>query len=274
MNDLRVYWWRWRHPVATNFGDELSAPVLERLTGRPVRWSAFGDADLVAAGSILTDVLDEAPAGITRFPEFWGTGFHWPYQRTIPDGVRPRAVRGRLTADHFPADVADGLALGDPGILANLLLDEPVRSKYAIGVVPHYRDVRHPAVLELGSRRGVRIVDIAWTPEEVTREIAACDVVLSSSLHGMIVADAVGVPNFHLRLNETVGGPVQGPVHGLFKYRDYYSAFPGDRPYTPWYAPDVYRVTTAEIVRRVQEDAPPPTGIDELRRGLVESLIV
>ncbi|CAM3634902.1 polysaccharide pyruvyl transferase family protein [Isoptericola cucumis] len=270
MSDLRVFWWRWLHPVETNFGDELSAPLLERLTGRRVRWSPLPDADLVAAGSILTHIR-EKPA---RYPEFWGTGFLWPYEDPIPAEVRPRAVRGRLTAGHFPAELRSTLALGDPGILAHLFLDGPVRKKYAVGIVPHFRDAQHPLVRELSTRSDVRIIDIGWTPEEVTREIASCDVVLSSSLHGLIVSDSVGVPSIHLRLNESVGGPVQGPVHGLFKYRDYYSAFPGSRPHRPWYAPDVAGLPTAEIRRRVEEEHSPADGIDALQEGLVASLPV
>ncbi|MDO8152728.1 polysaccharide pyruvyl transferase family protein [Isoptericola sp. b408] len=270
MSPLRVYWWRWKHPVRTNFGDELSAPLIEELTGRSVRWSPVPEADLVAAGSILTDVLREH----VTYPPFWGTGFHWPYREEIPEQVRPHAVRGRLTAEHFPADQRSVMALGDPGILANRLLDRPGRTRYSIGVVPHFRDTEHPAVLDLAGRSGVRIIDIGWTPTEVAREIAACETVLSSSLHGMIVADALDVPNVHLRMNESVGGPVQGPLHGLFKYRDYYSAFPGERLYEPWYAPDVVGLPTAEIVTRIHEHYPPPHGIQTLRDRLVAALPV
>lgn len=271
MSDLNVFWWRWRHPVETNFGDEISVPILERLTGRRIRWAPFADAELIAAGSVLTDIRD-LPQPRDHYPEFWGTGFLWPYPDPIPAGVRPRAVRGRLTAGHFPEELRRSMALGDPGLLANMLLEGPVTKKHAVGVVPHYRDVAHPAVLDLTSHASVRLIDITWTPEEVVREIASCEVVLSSSLHGMIVSDAVGVPNAHLRMLESVGGPVQGPVHGLFKYRDYYSAFPGDRPYDPWFPADVIGLPPEEIVRRLQESFVPPRGIEQLREGLIAAL--
>jgi pyruvyltransferase len=271
VSDLNVFWWRWRHPVETNFGDEISVPILERLTGRGIRWAPYADAELIAAGSVLTDIRD-LDADRTSFPEFWGTGFLWPYPDPIPAGVRPRAVRGRLTAAHFPEELRETMALGDPGILSDMLLDSPVGKRYRIGVVPHYRDVAHPAVRDLVSRPGVRFIDITWNPEEVVREIASCEVVLSSSLHGLIVSDAVGTPNAHLRMLESVGGPIQGPVHGLFKYRDYYSAYPGDRPYDPWYPADVIGVPTDVIVRRIQDGFAPPTGIEQMRRDLIAAL--
>jgi hypothetical protein len=178
-----------------------------------------------------------------------------------------------LTAQHFPPDLQEKMALGDPGVLANVLLDAPVRKKYSIGVIPHYKDIRHPAVtglVNLGD--DVRLIPVSWTPEEVVREVAACEVVLSSSLHGMIVADALGVPNAHLRLNESVGGVVKGRVHGLFKYRDYYSAYEIPRRYEPRYARDIFGVPRAELVSMVDETWDPPHGIDALREGLVASL--
>src|SRR5699024_6623502 len=110
------------------------------------------------------------------------------------------------------------VALGDPGILAPLLVDGPVKKRYSLGVIPHYHDVSSPVIEQLRVLGpGVRVIDVAWTPQEVAREIAACDAVISSSLHGLIFSDALGVPNAHIRLGDKLKG-------GLYKFHDYYSA--------------------------------------------------
>ncbi len=49
--------------------------------------------------------------------------------------------------------------------------------------------------------------------DEVIRKILDSEFVISSSLHGLIIADAFGVPSRLLKITDT---------EPLFKYRDYY----------------------------------------------------
>jgi hypothetical protein len=109
-------------------------------------------------------------------------------------------------------------AVGDPGILvADLPRDdvEPV----PVLLVPHYVDrlmvERHP---------GLPVLDITAPSARVLGAIAAAGVVITSSLHAMIAADALGVPHV-LEPSEKVTG-------GLYKFRDYTSAF--DETVTPY----------------------------------------
>lgn len=262
---IKLWWWRWRFPTELNFGDELTGSLLERLTRRPVRWVPIEDADVVGAGSVLIQVTKKRRGAM---PYVWGSGFIQRYQGEIAQDRLPAALRGRLSRSLYPEAQADLIRLGDPGILAGHLVDGPVSRKYALGVVPHYKDAADPLVARLGALgSSVRLIDVAWTPEEVAREIASCDAVLSSSLHGLIFADALGVPNAHLRISERVGGD----VHGSFKFEDYYSAF-DERAHTPWYPADVRDLDVRSLVRRVHEAYQPPTGIESLQQGLLEIL--
>jgi pyruvyltransferase len=54
-------------------------------------------------------------------------------------------------------------------------------------------------------------------PRAVVEDIARCEYVASSSLHGVIVAHALGVPALWLRISDQLKG-------GAFKFRDYASA--------------------------------------------------
>lgn len=55
-------------------------------------------------------------------------------------------------------------------------------------------------------------------PISVLHDIARCEYILSSSLHGLVVADALGIPNAWILLSDKVHG-------NGFKFRDYHSAF-------------------------------------------------
>ncbi len=282
---VRLYWWRWRYPHWLNFGDEVTAPLIERLTGRRVVWTPLARCDLIGAGSILQSVVARRAASM---PVVWGSGFIRPPAADEPcHDVAALAVRGALSAARLAPERRIGLRFGDPGILANRLVDGRVRAKYALGVVPHYQDVGHPQVRRLAAlSRHVRLIDVTWTPEEVAREIASCEAVVSSSMHGLIFADSLGVPNVHLRLGSRVIG-------GLYKFRDYDSAVRGELPETPpgdaqaaavpgdARAADPHRVLAAAdldgldldgVVRSVTEGFCPARHLPTLRRGLIAAL--
>ena len=152
----------------------------------------------------------------------WTSGFlRPPAASQIP--VRKldiRALRGRLSRDVLewrlgrPLDVP----LGDGGLLFDELLPERPAKTAALGIIPHYRELDHPLLAEL-LRRYPDAVTISpiGDPLEILRRIAGCETILSSSLHGLIAADALGIPNRHLVFGDS--------TRDLFKYQDYYSAF-------------------------------------------------
>ncbi len=116
----------------------------------------------------------------------------------------PLALRGALSRDALGAQHT--LPLGDPGLFAAAMLPgRPVRK--GIGIVPHYIDKPAPMVAALSQLPGVRIIDVKAGGMEVVAQIAQCAVVLSSSLHGLVVADALGLPNHRLQfLGRLKGG--------------------------------------------------------------------
>lgn len=264
MSELKTFWWRWKFPHRLNFGDELTPPLVERLTGRRVTWAAPDACDLVGAGSVVQMILRKQRA---NQPRIWGSGFI----REAADGEQPArldllAVRGRSTLGRVENLADREIALGDPGLLAPLLVDGAVRKRYSLGVIPHYHDVSSPVVEQmraLGS--GVRVIDVAWTPQEVAREIASCDAVISSSLHGLIFSDALRVPNAHIRLGDRLQG-------GLYKFHDYYSAFPVADRYREYSVPDGGPDSLRAVLDAVVGGYAEPTGLDDLQQGLVSAL--
>lgn len=54
---------------------------------------------------------------------------------------------------------------------------------------------------------------------EILKQIAQCEMIVSSALHGLIVADSFGIPNIRLVATDTMR------IAQNFKFLDYYSAY-------------------------------------------------
>jgi pyruvyltransferase len=85
--------------------------------------------------------------------------------------------------------------------------------------------VRHSEIVwrSLKAGAGVRLIDLAsGDVETVTREIMSCKRIISSSLHGLVIADAYGIPNAWLGSDGREGG--SRPNGGEYKFYDYFAA--------------------------------------------------
>jgi pyruvyltransferase len=107
------------------------------------------------------------------------------------------------------ADVPE--VYGDPAMLLPLIYTPRTEKRFEVGLVPHYVD-----------RDAVRMndpcvstIDVLADWQSVIDRIAECETILSSSLHGLIVAEAYGIPALWTTITDGVAG--EG-----FKFRDYY----------------------------------------------------
>ena len=206
-----------------NFGDELTGLLLMRLFGRTTVPVRLEEAELIGAGSIL-DAYGRHLASISRWERtkqlvrelihrlpsklhVWGSGamladssIRWPQEPIY------HAVRGKLTAGRLGKAAPE--KLGDPGILAARLLDRRPEVDAQVALVPHFVDEHHVQQLELPPH---------WKVAHPDRDaiatigaIAASELVISSSLHGLITADAFGIPCIWARSH-----------HDLYKRSDY-----------------------------------------------------
>jgi len=205
-----------------NFGDDLAPALVNHITGLDINHAEHAEADLFAVGSILgywnsyskairRSMHDCLPG---RQPlALWGTGLIRPKRVVLPR-CEVLALRGRLSQRYANLSGKE-ILLGDPGILAKDLVGE-VEKTNLIGVVPHYVDKTHALIKSLERNPDYRVIDVERACEAVCRDIASCKVILSSSLHGLVVADAYGIPNARLVLSDQIIG-------GDFKFDDYAS---------------------------------------------------
>src|SRR5690606_7229760 len=83
----------------------------------------------------------------------------------------------------------------DPGILVSRFMRRP-RPRWRVGIIPHHMHEADPLWERLvaSSRGDAYVIDVRRGPSAVMRDIAKCEVIVSTSLHGLITADAVGIP--------------------------------------------------------------------------------
>jgi hypothetical protein len=246
MPRVRVYWWK----DQPNFGDAMNPFLLERLFGVTATWAPLEEAELTGSGSVI-QWISPTVRQRTGPIHVWGSGFIHDLEPGPRLGdVRYHAVRGPHTRTLAGAD--PGTPLGDPGLLSAEALGGRPAASHAIGVVPHLWDLESATLAGMVERAGALLIDVRKDPETVIRQIASCDYVFSSSLHGLIVADSFGIPTTWF-----VNTPLFG---GAFKFDDYYASFGLERrPYVLCAGDDL-----ATVARESGGHARP--GLDQLRR--------
>ena len=157
----------------------------------------------------------------------WGTGFieEFPFQdmKLIRKNIQFDIVRGELTRRGVSKALGHDIdvPLADGGLLAPMLIQKTnIQKNGKVGIVPHYREKDDAAVSLLISSVGeqAQLIDVQKDTLDVITEIASCDYIISSSLHGLIVADAFGVPNSRIKITDNLLGTG-------FKFDDYYSSY-------------------------------------------------
>ncbi|WP_256819213.1 polysaccharide pyruvyl transferase family protein [Pseudomonas putida] len=229
MRPIKLYWCRGSgrsDESKQNFGDYLSSMIVEMVSNRRVVYSNVKSADMIAIGSILDRTKKAKILGIPRRLHVWGAGSGKPLE-VYSSRHHYHAVRGQKCMEQIRG-LSGSPVFGDPGLLASLLVKRPSVKKFKVGIIPHISHRNSPAIAFLQSRyAGSKIIDVYSPVRQVLEEIGSCDFVLSTSLHGLIVADSYGVPNQWLCIERN--------PHWEFKFYDYYSGVgvDGACPVTP-----------------------------------------
>lgn len=113
--------------------------------------------------------------------------------------------------------------LGDTGLLTRLVYPGVVVKKYKLGIIFHFFDKNNEPIKILQARfpSEITVISPLGKPAAIVKQIKECEHIISSSLHGLIVADAFGIPNRRWVDRATMPA---GEYYD-FKYWDYYSSF-------------------------------------------------
>lgn len=200
--EVRTFFWNARAAKANpfkygNVGDQLEELLISRFFGAAPRHDESRGQRLLGVGSISHRML--------RGDVLWGTGF-----RNVPPKLAPgdaetidvRAVRGPLTLAYlkrFGVSVDRVNHFFDPGLLIGEIfrdqfeiLRRRVAKTSTVAFIPHHHD--RGAFVQRYGRLGLPIIDVDNGLMNFCGAILSTTLVVASSLHGIILAEALGVP--------------------------------------------------------------------------------
>lgn len=206
MKPLRLYWWN----QSTNFGDLLSPVIVHKMCNRQIIHSWPSKCELAAVGSIGTHLF------LNYSGYIWGSGIIRSWEKTQPLlKARHCLYRGKISRKILCGENSN-VPLGDPALLVSKFSDPVKKPELDIGIIPHMSEINH-GLLHKFLKLGCTIINPLDTVNRVIETLKRCSVILSSSLHGLIVADSFDIPNTHIVFDH--------PPDNSDKYEDYYSAF-------------------------------------------------
>ena len=250
MKSIKLVYWKVK---IVNYGDLLSPYLITKLSGCSIvhknyacgNWKShlyylinsivhldWGlkvpylfpfEKHVVAIGSILSYS--------NKSSHIWGSGFMSKEEHF--NGGKVHAVRGKLSLVHLVDEEKmqgrkltnlQNVSLGDPALLLPIVYNPSIQKNHKIGIIPHFSEQEY-FEKTIGDKYHV-ISMMKDDIETVTNEILSCEYILSSSLHGIIVAHAYGIPALWIEYSGLEEG-TKG-----FKFNDYFSAV-NIEPYQP-----------------------------------------
>lgn len=189
-----------------NVGDTLTPVLLDWLNIAYELVPVTSPGKLLGCGSLIQWAQ---PNDIV-----WGAGFIAQNPFVPPSGLQVLAVRGKLSERQLGRSVG---VYGDPALLLPRLYRPLIAKRHRIGVIPHYAELDEPLFdpkrLQQEGKHRI-FVGLPW--KSFIDEILACETIVSSSLHGLIIAEAYGLPAQWVKPSDKVVGDG-------FKFHDYYS---------------------------------------------------
>lgn len=228
---MYLYWWK----EIPNVGDAASEYLINKLSAERIKWKQpqitfIGEIKKVIKYLLKGELYIPTIKGYV-FPwqkcifaigsilDFsnskticWGCGFR-EYNSKLKGG-KVIAVRGKLSLDLLK--IKDNIPMGDPALLLPLVYTPQIKNykKDFLKIIPHFTE--YEEMKKLYSDK-YPVIDIRTKNiEAFINEIVSSKYILSTSLHGIIIAHAFNIPALWIK---------RGYINSSeFKFYDYFSA--------------------------------------------------
>lgn len=198
-----------------NFGDYINSVIFKYFTQENIEEECCFDTEfkdysgkktILGAGSIIqhsnsNDIV-------------YGTGIMNPNMEMINLPKKVKSVRGPLTKEFLEKrGVSCPEVYGDPVLLLPFIYDPQIQKKYKVGIICHYLHKKDLPEITNKDKEYI-IIDIEnpdW--KSTVKQIKSCEMIFSSSLHGIVIGDAYNVPSYYMEIYDG---------YNQYKYKDYY----------------------------------------------------
>lgn len=263
IDKIRLFWWSekyFHNSDYENYGDLLGKYLVEKISNKDVVFSDPKKRSFknlfqpiyVTIGSILTNVNTKCIV--------WGSGII--SREYVIKKAKFLAVRGPQTRNHLIKQGFDVPAVyGDPALLLPDFFNPVVDKQFKLGIVPHVLDYK--AIKELyKNNKNILVINLHTNDIEVTtKQFLKCEKIISSSLHGIIVSHAYGIPAVWQQFSDKLFGD------GV-KFQDYFESVG-----IAFYRPEICQNSNLEKDAKgffLKYDSLPDTKIiEDLKKGLL-----
>lgn len=216
-NQYRVGRW---YNSKENWGDGINPVLVQDLYGKKmIHSNTVYNFFKLPVYSCVGSIINVFPKNKKII--IWGSGVANPDLplKFIPKDVR--AVRGPLTLDYLKKNgVNCNPVFGDPVLLLKRIYN-PTNAikKYKYGIICHYEDITpelEKGIVNDETILKINIIQDLTNPYLIIDQILSCEKIVSSSLHGLILADLYEVPNSWIFIKNF--------EKSTFKFFDYYQS--------------------------------------------------
>ncbi len=247
-----------------NWGDDLNDYLFSQLIKEKIKCVPFDQllfGPKIERYSLIGSIIGDFNLNNTII---YGSGAITSNPDIIGFPKEVLSVRGPLTREVLLKKQIECPAIyGDPALLCPIVYTPPISkmTRKRIGVIPHYRTKESNWIVSLKREYEVVVIDMSkyekWT--DIIDLIVNCKVVLSESLHGLIISEAYHIPSVWVEF-----APHNNPWEWEFKFNDFYESIgkSGMQCYK------VYeKFTPEEILNKAEEWEPGKIDYDSMLKS-------
>lgn len=173
---------------AKNFGDDLNVYLWEKI----IPGVLDNDAETIFIG--IGTILNEKWLPETKKRVVFSSGAGYGQIPRIDASWKIYCVRGPLSAQKLGVD--QRLAITDGAVLIKKIFVMQEKKICKFSYMPHHTQAQHGGKYweKICEYLGFGYIDPRWETEQVLSSISATECLITESLHGAIVADALRVP--------------------------------------------------------------------------------
>ena len=206
-----MYWYNFDQ----NYGDSINPLFVEALSKTKIV-----RVDSLCSSIPYISVIGSVIEHLSAKSIVWGSGFISADSELKYKPLKVLAVRGPKSREKLlDMGIACPEIYGDPVLLLPKIYAPNIEKKYLLGVIPHVLDKESEWIKHnCDDNPEIKVIDLAkgdvW---DVVDDILSCGKIASSSLHGIITADAYGIPSVWVEFSDKVEG-------NGFKFLDYFES--------------------------------------------------